>query len=267
MNSFSLKNEIIQLQNGQKINFVNSGKGEEIVLLLPGALGTGVSDFKPQLDLESGLNSSGKLKLIAWDPPGYGLSRPPDRTWPLDFFHRDARLAIDSMNAILKDDRRPFSICGWSDGGITAMVIAGLFPQRIKKMVVWGTNSYIAKDDIEMVENVRDVSAWSARMREPMELIYGKDYFPILWNQWVDAYKRIYQEKKGNVCNDLLPEIICPTLIIHGDKDVMVAPEHPDFMHKHIKGSILHRFPEGKHNLHFKYKKEFNELVGNFLIQ
>ena len=28
-----------------------------------------------------GLNKLGRLKLIAWDPPGYGDSRPPNRTW------------------------------------------------------------------------------------------------------------------------------------------------------------------------------------------
>ena len=28
-----------------------------------------------------GLNKSGRLQLIAWDPPGYGDSRPPNRTW------------------------------------------------------------------------------------------------------------------------------------------------------------------------------------------
>jgi hypothetical protein len=31
--------------------------------------------------LALGLNKSGRLQLIAWDPPGYGDSRPPNRTW------------------------------------------------------------------------------------------------------------------------------------------------------------------------------------------
>ena len=77
-------------------------------MLLPGALGTGRSDFTPQLE---GLNSMGKLTLVAWDPPGYGKSRPPNRTFPPNFFERDAQAAMKFMQSIGHDK---FSILGWS---------------------------------------------------------------------------------------------------------------------------------------------------------
>ena len=59
-------------------------------------------------------------------------------------------------------------------------------------------------------------------MRAPMEATYGKEYFPVLWNEWVDAYKAIYDKKGGDICKKELQDIKCPTLIIHGDKDAMV---------------------------------------------
>ena len=31
--------------------------------------------------------------------------------------------------------------------------------------------------------------------------------------------------------------------------------------------SRLHRFPDGKHNLHLKYKEEFNKMVEEFLLE
>ena len=58
------------LDDGTKINYCTTGNGGHVVLLLPGALGTGRSDFTPQLE---GLNSMGKLTLVAWDPPGIVL--------------------------------------------------------------------------------------------------------------------------------------------------------------------------------------------------
>ena len=71
----------------------------------------------------SGLNKSGRLKLIAWDPPGYGKSRPPNRTFPSNFFERDANVAMEFMKNLGYNN---FSIIGWSDGGITALFMAGM---------------------------------------------------------------------------------------------------------------------------------------------
>ena len=82
------------------------------MLLLPGALGTGLSDFRPQLE---GLNSTGNLSLVAWDPPGYGKSRPPERRWSDNFYESDARYAKEFMESL---GHNQFSVVGWSDGGM-----------------------------------------------------------------------------------------------------------------------------------------------------
>lgn len=232
------------------------------MLLLPGALGTGRSDFTPQLQE---LNKSGKLKLIAWDPPGYGKSRPPNRTFPDNFFERDATAAVEFMKSL---GHSKFSIIGWSDGGITALFMAGMYTKNIYKMAAHAANAYFTAEDMEMIHQVKDVKKWSSRMREPMENIYGEDYFPILWEEWVDAITKIANSTPDkNICRELLPQIRCPTLIIHGSKDAMVAYEHPEYLQKRIPGSSLIIFPDGKHNLHFKYKDRFNDIVEQFLIK
>merc|ERR1719273_1996643 len=211
------------------------------------------------------MNSCGKLTLIAWDPPGYGKSRPPNRTFPLDFFARDATTALKFMQSLGHDK---FSVVGWSDGGITALFMAAMFSQNVSKMVAHAANAYFEDEDIEMILKVKDVNKWSARMREPMEAIYGQEYFAQLWGEWVDGMLAIADSNpQKNICRHLLADIKCPTLIIHGAKDPMVAKEHPDMLHKNILGSKLVIFPDGKHNLHFKYKDRFNELVEQFLVE
>lgn len=55
--------------------------------------GTSQTDFKPQLE---NLNRD-KLTVIAWDPPGYGYSRPPDRKFDMDMFRDDAVIANKFM--------------------------------------------------------------------------------------------------------------------------------------------------------------------------
>ena len=158
----------------------------------------------------------------------------PRRTWPLDFFDRDALLSIQLMETL---GHKSFSLCGWSDGGVTAMVAAAERPDLVKRLVVFGANSFISRVDLEKVDKVRDVTKWSQSMRGPMEDIYDKDYFPKLWEEWCNAYSRILEAKEGKICAQRLGAIRCPTLIVHGDKDPMLDPVHPGFLLEKIAGA------------------------------
>ncbi|KAI4828669.1 hypothetical protein KUCAC02_022748 [Chaenocephalus aceratus] len=161
---------------------------------------------------------------------------PRQRLSHLTSFERDAQDAVDLMKALGFDK---FSLLGWSDGGITAMMAAAKNPDLISRMVVWGSNAFVSQQDLELYEAVRDA--------------------------WVDGIAQYAKRPEGSICMELLPLISCPTLIIHGEKDPMVPNFHPQYLLKHIKGSQLHLMPEGKHNLHLRYADEFNKLVENFM--
>ncbi|KAG9479311.1 hypothetical protein GDO78_012793, partial [Eleutherodactylus coqui] len=245
--------------NGVNLHYQCAGRGDHAVLLLPGALGCSQTDFGPQLKF---LNKE-SFTLIGWDPRGYGLSIPPARDYPADFFSRDAKDAVDLMQAL---NFKRFSMLGWSDGGITALIAAGSYPSLINKLVVWGANAYVTAEDLTLYNAVKDVTNWSPKMRKPMEDIYGMEYFANTFSAWVEAMTHfVSRSDAGNICRHLLPLIACPTLIIHGMKDPMVPSFHPEFLHQQVKDSRLHLMPEGKHNLHLRYAEEFNRLVEDFL--
>ncbi|XP_029004935.1 valacyclovir hydrolase isoform X1 [Betta splendens] len=247
-----------QRVNGVDLYFEQTGRGGHAVLLLPGALGSTKTDFGPQLQ---SLNRE-LFTVVGWDPRGYGRSRPPHRDFPTDFFERDAKDAVDLMKTL---GFSGFSLLGWSDGGITALIAAARNPRLIRKMVIWGANAFVSQQDLQLYEAVRDVSRWSARMRQPMEDVYGAEAFAKTWEAWVNGVAQFIHRPEGSICMELLPQISCPTLIIHGEKDPMVPSFHPQYLLKHIKGARLHLMPEGKHNLHLKYADEFNKLVEDFL--
>ncbi|XP_004068172.3 valacyclovir hydrolase [Oryzias latipes] len=247
-----------QRVNGVDLYYEQTGKGKHAVLLIPGALGSTRTDFGPQLKC---LNKE-RFTVVCWDPRGYGQSRPPDRDFPPDFFDRDAKDAVDLMKTLGFGN---FSLLGWSDGGITALIAAATNPALIKKLVVWGSNAFVSQEDLKLYNMVRDVSRWSARMRQPMEEVYGAHGFAKTWEAWVDGIAQFAKKPGGSICREQLPLISCPTLIVHGEKDPMVPSFHPQYLLKHIKGSRLHSMPEGKHNLHLRYADEFNKLVEDFL--
>ena len=96
----------------------------------------------------------------------------------------------------------------------------------------------LCNTNVEVIHKVADGSAWSGRMRQPMEEVYG-DKFPQLWAAWVGAYTDIYT-RGGDICCECLRDIIAPSLIIHGMKDVMVAEEHVHHMAEKIAHSTKH---------------------------
>lgn len=200
--------------------------------------------------------------IIAWDPPGYGKSIPPERKFTTDFLERDADTVKELMD-VLNTPR--FDILGWSDGGITGIILAGKHPQSIEKLIIFGSNAYLVEDELKIYEGIRDISKWSAKMREPLEKLYGAEYFKTKWESWVDTFKEIYKEKNGDLCKSYLKHIKAETLILHGEKDPMLAKEHVPYLMQNIQGAKLISYPEGKHNIHLRYDDDFNGKVADFL--
>lgn len=81
------------------------------------------------------------------------------------------------------------------------------------------------------------MSKWSAKMREPMEKMYGIEYFPQLWSEWIDGMKQLYEKNNGDICKNDLNKIIAKTLIVHGAKDPMILPQHVPFLRENIKST------------------------------
>ncbi|XP_011192815.2 valacyclovir hydrolase [Zeugodacus cucurbitae] len=252
----------VKLSDGITINYVQTGKGDESVLLMPGALGTAWTDFKPQIEKLPELLPN--HTIIAWDPPGYGKSQPLERYFDVDYFQNDARCAVELMRAL---GRPKFSIVGWSDGGVTGLIVAGRFVECVEKLVIWGAGAYLNAEEVKAITAIRDVQKWSPRMREPMEKVYGVEGFSKLLSAWVDAVVAIYKERKGDFCSTEVTQIKAPTFILHGKKDPMVAAEHIPYLRERINNCQYYEFPEGKHNIQLRYADEFNKLVANFLSQ
>lgn len=251
----------VQLERGVLYG-ETAGEGKRHILCIPGALGSALTDYGPQLDY-FGRSGSG-FTVTCFDPIGYGKSRMGLRkfdTRPVHFLKQDA---IDVHVGMLKLKIESFSVLGWSDGGIAAMFLASCFPEAVDKLVIWGANAYVTEEDIKAFEATRDISKWSKRMRDPLESIYGQN-LGNLWSNWVDSMIDVFNNHKGDLCQEALKLIHSPTLILHGNKDPLVPHIHPIHLHDKIRGSKLYRFPDGKHNIHLRYSSEFNQVVEDFL--
>ncbi|MFO1248719.1 MAG: alpha/beta hydrolase [Alphaproteobacteria bacterium] len=237
------------------LHFERSGKGAPL-LLIPGALGTGRGDFEHQI----AWFAARRFDVIAPDLRGYGQSRPPRREYPLDFYHRDAADMFALMTAL---GHERFSIIGWSDGGNIATIMAATRPDCVSKLVVFGGQSFLTAGEIAAFNAIRNISAWSPRAAQAMRAIYG-DELDDLWDRYVSGQEALFNAG-GDLYQDLLAKVICPTLVLHGAKDPLVPALHPDAIHRGIAGSRLHIFADGKHNIHQRYADDFNAMTFAFL--
>jgi valacyclovir hydrolase len=236
------------------IHFESLGEGEPL-LFLPGALGTGTADFSEQLQW-----FSQSYRVIAPDPRGYGQSRPPERSYPVDFYQRDA----EDMAALMKTlgyDR--FGVLGWSDGANSGTMMAIRYPELVDRLVVWSGNSFLSSKELHTFQSMRSLSTWSPRAIEPLHSIYGEDLQP-LWERYIAGLEGLYAAG-GDLYQADLSKVKCPTLILHGAADPLVPSVHPEKIHRGIVGSEFYNFPEGKHNIHKRYAEEFNRVVLAFL--
>lgn len=243
------------LVRGANLYYEDRGRGRPLVLI-PGALGTGQSDFGPQIEQ---LPDKG-VRLITLDPRGYGKSRPPEREFPIDFYQQDAE---DCAALMAELGCGAYAVGGWSDGAIISMLLTLAHPQRVTKLAIWGGNAYITEEDIQGYENTRSLSSWSPRMLESMRAVYG-DALQDLWSGWCDIMLELFKAG-GDFCRQRLHEIQCPTLILQGEKDPLVPRFHAEVLHAGIAGSQVHVFPNGKHNVHIAYAEEVNQMLVDFL--
>ena len=257
----------VTVRNGHQLHYQLRGNGPHAILCIPGALGTALLHFLPQLEY-FGREESG-FTVVCMEPLGYGASRPPERDFVIepdcDFFLKmDALDGYALMQAL---SFKKFSIFGYCNGGVSAIILAALHPESVQKLVIWGSTAYVAKSDLEIWEKTRDSSYWNQQIRAELQNIYG-DSFESLWFRYVDTVKDIYEKRKdGDLCMEEVKRVQCPTLIVHGAKDRLCPQFHADYLKENIRGSEMVVMEEGTHALQFKCAQEFNKLTERFLLK
>ncbi|XP_057325789.1 valacyclovir hydrolase-like [Microplitis mediator] len=245
---------------GVDINYVKTGTGKHTVFLFTSTLGSIWTDFKPQIE---GLDKM-KFTVVGWDPPGYGKSRPPERDFSADCFARDAEYAYELMNTL---GIQKFSLVGWSGGGVTAIHFAANYPHCVDKLVVISCGTHLSSKEMDTYKSMRDISKWSDKMKGPLVAIYGEEKLHKMWNSWADLMNEIFEHKKGDIARAEATKVKCPTLIVHGNKDIVVFPNQAAILNSSIRNSRVKIFEEGGHNVHLRFPDEFNNAVTEFLLE
>ena len=243
----------VQTKHG-RLHCVIQGQGDPLVFL-HGALGTGLAHFREQMD-----EFSLTYQVVVPDLLGYGKSGRRD-FFDEHFHQRDA----EDVLALVEHLELPrIHLCGFSDGAIVAMMVAGKYGERVRSLVLIGGQTVLDEQTMETTREWAPGDRLPTGFQDALARSHGDPYWRQLVTEYVDAVERLYQNG-GEVVGDYLAEIDCPTLIIQGKNDPWVNPAHGKRLHESIPGSELEFFPAAGHEVQREQPKAFNARVLRFL--
>jgi class 3 adenylate cyclase len=197
-------------------------------------------------------------RVVMYDKRGQGLSDRPERAGTLEE-HADDLLAV--MDAAGFD--RP-ALVGVSEGGPAAIVFAAAHPDRLSKLVLYGTYArFLAADDYplgrppEMLDGLR--SAVFANWGEPLALdafapsMVGDPAFEAWWARLLrHGISRTGMEHFLYTVGELdvrgaLSSIAVPTTVLCHNPDTMTPFAWSEYLAEHIDGATLVDLGPGDH--------------------
>ncbi len=190
--------------NGQTIFYETLGQGPPL-LLMHGWMQIG----RDLIRLAEGLAI--QYQVVLPDLPGYGRSVPPYRSFPTDFYQRDAGLMSGFLDVLGLSN---VHIVGFSDGGETALLMPIQRPDLCRSAIAWGA---VGAFDSALCDHVRAglPPTWITDAHHAKHPGQAVDQWPY---QWADAFCAIVVAG-GDVSLSRAAQIECPLLLLLGDQD------------------------------------------------
>jgi pimeloyl-ACP methyl ester carboxylesterase len=234
-----------------KIYYEEYGTGEPL-LLFHGGFGS-IHDFQKVIP-----KLAEHFRVIALDSPGHGRSEQAD-TLSFDlmsdyFSHSIDLFKLDSVNII-----------GYSDGGITALLLAAKRPDKVKKIIASGVNSRMDGVKPEVLEYLSAVSPdfIEAYQKEWLKEYQSKSPEKDNWKKYVTDMTVMYSDSII-ITNDILAKIKAKVLLVYGDRDV-IKLEHGIELYQTIGGSRFCVLPDTPHEVFMEKPELINNIGIEFL--
>jgi len=237
---------------GAKVYYEEYGKGTPL-LLLHGGFGS-ISNFNQVIG-----PLSKNYRVIAIDSPGQGRSEQIDAI--------SYQIYADYYSAFI-DQMKLDSVyvLGWSDGANSAYILAYDRPDKVKKVIVSGSNS----DTDGYPDGAIDaMKKWTPEtISEEFKEYWLKDFLKLSPNRnnWQKSYMQLKDMwiTKEVISNDHLSKIKSKFLIVYGDKDVTKL-EHGLHIYRTIPGSQLTILPNTSHMVFMEKPTLISNLIVDFL--
>lgn len=226
------------------------GKGEPVIFL-HGGMGS-ANSWAGQLEYFSKY-----YRVLA--PDSRGQARTTDGKTPLTYH----LMAEDTIRLMDKLKIPSAYIVGWSDGGNIGIDMAIHHPERVKKLVAYGANinpAGLQKHFLEYLRTVKPEKMQSDNGSDYLALSPTPKYLPVIAEKI-----RVMWLAEPNFSATQLSKITTPTLIMDGQQEELIRPDHAKEIADAIPKAKLVMLPNVGHYAIFRTPKVWNQAVEAFL--
>jgi len=244
------------------IHYITGGEGEPLLVIHGG--GDGANSW-----LETADNLSERYRIYVPDLPGFGRSQPiaNDNNDILDFVK-----FIDDFSDNLSIKR--FHLIGHSFGSDVALHYTLRFPKKIIKLVLLNSihigitpwvkflsSPFFCKTLGLPAHFILEATKWL------VHLFYSPSEFrnPLSRSKIALANYVITLKEQGAILVNQLSELMLPTLLVCGAKDIIVPISQAHSAAQLFPNGQLKIFENCGHNVHNQESKEFSRLMKQFL--
>lgn len=244
-----------------KIGVTERGSGDRAIVFLHG-VGSDKSVWRPQLD-----HFGASLRSVAFDYPGYGDSGPAPEGTTRDDYAAAILAAMDSLGI------ERAHVCGLSLGGVVAIAIHALAPQRCRSLII--ADSFAVHPDGRGIYE-RSIAA-SADLRALAEarvdVLLAQPSDPLVRSEVVETMARIdpaaYRIGAEAVWladqRDRATGIDVPTLVVCGADDKVTPPKLSLELASLVPGACYEEIHGAGHLSNLEKPDEFNRIVEEFI--
>jgi pimeloyl-ACP methyl ester carboxylesterase len=198
--------------------------------------------------------------VYAYDRLGFGKSSIRKKLPSSTFIEEESKIILPQLL-----DHFFISDCilfGHSVGGGMALVGASQLKNRCKAVITESAQAYLSQ------QTTLGILAAEKQFQKKSAFEKLKKYHGTK-AQWIlDAWIKLWlspQMKKWSLL-DYLPKIMCPVLILHGDRDEFGTEEFPQFIKKHLSTQVeMEIISDCGHIPHREHPEFFLKKVSDFL--
>ena len=254
------------LQSAANISFRESGRRDAPVLVLLHGIGSTSAAWRLQYG-----PLGEKFRVIGWDAPGYGGSRPlPDEAPGVEAYAQALARLLDAIgigSAILGSN-------SW--GTPTAVCFTRLHPQRVRALVLGGPTAGMgalseeerAKRVAERIERITRLGSEKMRNEDAARLVAPGTRAEVL--EWIRNAAGLTVEGYSQAARMLgaadvvreIAQVTCPVTVVSGDKDIVTPPDaNARRIVAAAPNATLETFAGCGHLPHLESPERFNQVV------